>query len=77
MALDSSDQLGFRARAAPRPPLLAILGDAGADSECNGKSKRAGKNGAKKSIERHFFRPFRFSLALTIAPVSPRMIFSL
>ena len=56
---------------------LAILGDPGADSECNGKSKRAKKNVAKKSRERHFFRPFRFSLALTFAPVSPRMIFSL
>ena len=77
VALDSCDQLGFRVRAAPCPPFLAILGDPGADSECNGKSKRAEKNVAKKSRERHFFRPFRFSLALTFAPVSPRMIFSL
>ena len=77
MASDSCDQLGFRARAAPRPQLLSILGDPGADSECNGKSKWAEKNGAKKSRGRHFFRSFRFSLALTIAPVSPRMIFSL
>ena len=77
VALDSCDQLGFRVRAAPCPPFLAILGDPGADSECNGKSKRAKKNVAKKSRERHFFRPFRFSLALTFAPVSPRMIFSL
>ena len=77
VALDSCDQLGFRVRAAPCPPFLAILGDPGADSECNGKSKRAEKNVAKKSRERHFFRPFRLSLALTFVPASPRKIFSL
>ena len=55
-----------------------ILGDPGADSEGEEKSKQAGKNGAKKSKERgeepcslfffapFFSRPFRLSLAPTI-----------
>ena len=59
-----------------------ILGDPGADSEGEGKSKRAGKYGTKKSKERReelfspfftflratFFRPFRLSLDPTICP---------
>ena len=52
-----------------------ILGDPGADSGGKGKTKRAEKNGAKKSKERSllffasfFFRPFSLSLAPTISP---------
>ena len=55
-----------------------ILGDLGADSEGEEKSKQTRKNGAKKSKERgeqpcslfffapFFSRPFRLSLAPTI-----------
>ena len=60
----------------------SILGDPGADSGGRGKTKRAGKNGAKKSKERReelfsqfftflraiFFRLFSLSLAPTICP---------
>ena len=63
-------------------PHLSILGDPGADSGGERKSKRAGKYGAKKSKERReelfwpfftflraiFSRPFRLSLAPTICP---------
>ena len=35
----------------------SILGDPGADSGDEGKSKRAGKNGAKKSARLHFPYP--------------------
>ena len=59
-----------------------IRGDPGADSGGEGKSKRAGKYGTKKSKERReelfspfftflratFFRPFRLSLDPTICP---------
>ena len=45
---------------------MPILGDPGADSGGEGKSKRAEKYGTKKSKERIFFRPFRLSLAPTI-----------
>ena len=48
-------------------PLL-ILGDPGADSGRNRKSKRAEKYGTKKSKGNLFFRPFRLSLAPTICP---------
>ena len=44
-----------------------ILGDPGADSGGEGKSKQAGKYGTKD------FRPFRLSLAPTICPWVPRM----
>ena len=61
---------------------LCILGDPGADSGDEGKSKRAEKYGTKKSKERReelfspfftflraiFFRPFRLSLAPFICP---------
>ena len=54
-----------------------ILGDPEADSGGKGKTKRAEKNGMKKSKERSpfftflraiFFRPFSLSLAPTICP---------
>ena len=62
--------------------IYLILGDPGADSGGKGKTKRAGKNGAKKSKERReelfspfftfrraiFFHPFSLSLAPTICP---------
>ena len=46
-----------------------ILGDPGADSGGKGKTKRAGKNGAKITFLRAiFFHPFSLSLAPTICP---------
>ena len=62
--------------------LSGILGDPGADKGGEGKSKRAGKYGTKKSKERReelfspfftflraiFSRPFRLSLAPFICP---------
>ena len=46
-----------------------ILGDPGADSGGKGKTKRAGKNGAKITFLRAiFFHPLSLSLAPTICP---------
>ena len=64
---------------------MSILGDPGADSGVKEKTKRAEKNGAKKSKEHRsllFFTPF-FSARLVFplpplsAPGSPRMIHAL
>ena len=52
VASDSFDQLGFRAAS-----FSAILGDPGADSECNGKSKRAEKMAVRKVENGIFFPP--------------------
>ena len=56
--------------------ILHILGDPGADSGDEGKSKRAEKCGAKKSTERRsllFFLPYIFFRPILSAPGSPRM----
>ena len=68
VASDSFDQLGFRAA-----PFSAILGDPGADSECNGKSKRAEKMAVRK-VENGIFFPARldFPLPPLSTPRSPR-----
>ena len=48
--------------------VLYILGDPGADSGDEGKSKRAEKYGAKTFLRAIFSRPFGLSLVPTICP---------
>ena len=82
LELGSIEGIMLTCCARPLFPFPPILGDPGADSGDEGKSKRAEKYGTKKSKERReelfspfftflrtiFFRPFRISLAPTICP---------